>query len=134
MTDRACQDCTRRHETGNPQAPLQCRALPPVQGVARDAAFPTVRGNDYCHTYFEFDAGAEAARAKATAEAAAKLDPELKALFAPVRTAAGLPLNPPAGDLSAALVTPNEITPAESAKPAKRARRAPPTSDDGQLL
>lgn len=136
---KACAICTKRHETGNANAPLQCRALPPVQGLARDAVFPTVAADGYCHTYFERDEKA----AKALADAAAESDrlDRLKAetreraaleAVAPIVVADGQPLDPPAGDLAADLAAPNEIREVEAAPP-KRARRAR-AGDEPSLL
>jgi len=43
---------------------LECRALPPVQDVARFARFPTVRPGDFCHDRFELDPKAAAEQEK----------------------------------------------------------------------
>lgn len=137
---KACAICTKRHETGNANAPLQCRALPPVQGLARDAVFPTVAADAYCHTYFEQDASAVAARAEAAAEserrerlkAETRKRAELDPIFTPLLGEDGQPLNPAVGDLAADLAAPNEIGEAEAAPP-KRARRAR-SGDEPSLL
>lgn len=78
MTDKACAVCTRRFDTANPAAPLQCRALPPVQGLGRDAIFPTVGADAFCHVYFERDFAAVAERdaARKAAEEEARRDAE----------------------------------------------------------
>jgi hypothetical protein len=105
MNDRACGFCKKRFETGNPAAALECRALPPVQGVGRFAAFPLVKPDDFCHLHFE-DARA--------------------AIVAPLLGEDGQPANPPAGDLAADIANP---------QPLKRARRARPAdADEPKLL
>lgn len=137
---KACAICTKRHETGNANAPLQCRALPPVQGLARDAVFPTVAADAYCHTYFERDEKAAKALADEAAEserlerlkAETRERAALEAVVAPIVGEDGQPLNPPAGDLAADLAAPNEIREAEAAPP-KRARRAR-SGDEPSLL
>lgn len=110
MTERACALCTRRHETGNAAAGLQCRALPPIQGVARDAQYPTVRPDFYCHVHFEPEGSAQARDIIRGEPVEGLPDVEL----------------PPAGD------EPPVVGAAESAAPPKRARRA--RADDAQLL
>lgn len=77
-TQRACAICVCRHETGNAASPLQCRALPPVQGVARLATFPAVAPDAYCHASFKLDTEAVKAQAEAVA-ASARLDAQAAA-------------------------------------------------------
>lgn len=69
MTDKACEICTKRHDTGHIVAggSLECRARPPSPDVMV-GQFPKVRNGDYCHSDFELDAAAQAARDKQAAE------------------------------------------------------------------
>lgn len=88
--DFNCASCTKRFETGNPRAPLQCRALPPVQGLARDAVFPTVAADHHCHVYFQADPGAAKARREA-AKATADLDGKVAATQARAEAGSAAP-------------------------------------------
>lgn len=53
--EKACSACAKAHLVPHGLAGLglECRALPPVQDIARFARFPTVREDHFCHTYFE---------------------------------------------------------------------------------
>lgn len=128
-SELSCAVCTKRHETGNPAAPLECHALPPRQDVSTFAVYPRVRPNGFCHVYFQFDEAAGAARAEAVAQAAA-LDAKvaMTQAAAPLLGEDGQPANPPLGDLADALASPQPIAPAP-----KRARRAR-GSDEPSLL
>lgn len=128
MTQRSCAFCTKRHEVAAQTlggaaamgvgvtlpARLECRARPPVQGLARDAIYPTVTAEHYCHGDFAVDAGAHAAFHKAAREAAA-LDEKVAATQAATQAAAEQPALP--------LAEPEPAPEPEPATP-KRARRA----------
>ena len=132
MTEKACAICTRRHETGNVAAPLQCRALPPVQGLVRDAIFPTVAATYYCHAYFALDVEAARARAQAAEESA-----RLAELKAETRVAVSID---PEKEVAAAKVWEDvsgvsaiSVAVEAGAEAGKRARRAR-SGDDPKLL
>lgn len=126
---RACEVCMKRHSVrpGGVAADgmLECRALPPVQDVARFARFPVVKPDGYCHIYFEIDAAAVAER-NAEAVRQMKLDglttvtaeresqrSALAEAVAPLLTDAGLPAEVPEGDLAADLADPRPLSPAQ---------------------
>lgn len=101
----SCRWCVKSHWHRDN---LQCRAHPPRQDVGQYAVFPIVRPADYCHEYAPKALAVEA----------------LSEVVAAVLDAAGAALNPPAGDLTADVVTPNEVRAAEADEPQPRARRA----------
>lgn len=120
--DFACAACTKRHETGNPAAALECRALPPIQGLARDAGFPVVRPDHYCHANFELDAEAAKAR-RAAAKETARLDGLVDATAATeAERVAAVAI--PAGQPELALEPAAETAPAARAPRARSAKAA----------
>ncbi len=107
---RSCAACARRHEVaavGQASARLECRALPPIQDVARHAIFPQVTADHHCHVHFVLDPAAAKALASARAEAQ-RLERAVAASAAP------------GGDLVEAM----QVMPAES-DAAPKSRNAP---------
>jgi hypothetical protein len=85
----SCATCTKRHEVCatsvgglvSVAARLECRALPPVRGVERQAQYPVVSEDHYCHLHYDPDPEAAKAR-RAAADTAAALSAKVEATLA----------------------------------------------------